>query len=77
MNIIDTHSHLCDPAFDEDLPQVLRRAEEKEVRAIISVSENLTEAEKNLRLSKAYSQILPAAGLYPTELDLDQAKVIG
>lgn len=77
MNIIDTHSHLCDAVFDKDLQEVLKRAEEKDVRAIISVSENLVDTQKNLQLSRAHPQIFPAAGLYPTELDLDQAKVIG
>lgn len=49
MKIIDTHTHLCDLLFDADLEQVLKRAEEKGVAAIISVSENLADAEKNLR----------------------------
>ncbi len=72
--IIDTHAHLCDPAFDTDLATVIRRADEIGVRTIISVSETLADAEKNTKLQTTFPEIQVAAGLYPAHLALDEAE---
>jgi TatD DNase family protein len=71
--MIDTHAHICDPAFDRDRTDVLKRAGRAGVTAIIAVGENLSDARKNLELAERYPILKPAAGLYPTHLDLDQA----
>ena len=71
--LIDVHAHICDPAFDRDRADVLERARKAGVVAIIAVGENLSDARKNLELAKKYPMLLPAAGLYPTVLDLNQA----
>lgn len=72
--LIDTHAHLCSREFDRDLPDVLKRAEKAGVKKIIAVGETLQDATKNLELSRCHSMILPAAGLYPTLLDISQAR---
>ena len=71
--LIDTHAHICDPAFDKDRPEVLEKARKAGVVAIIAVGENLPDARQNLELAKTYPMLKPAAGLYPTVLDLKQA----
>jgi TatD DNase family protein len=71
--IIDTHTHLGDAAFDADRQEVLRRAEAAGVSVVITVSENLEDARKNLELAAQYPQLRPAAGLYPDCLDLEAA----
>ena len=71
--LIDTHAHICDPAFAKDRAEVLERARMAGVAAIIAVAENLTDARKNLELAKRYPMLKPAAGLYPTVLDSNQA----
>ena len=71
--IIDTHAHLCDPVFDPDRDQVLERAKNAGVAAVISVSEDLKDAERNMQLAAEHPMIRPAAGLYPTHLDMQQA----
>jgi len=73
-SIIDTHSHLSDGSFQKDLPQVLERASKAGVKAIISVTETFEEAQATLTLSSRFAQVLPAIGLYPTELDLEGAE---
>jgi TatD DNase family protein len=70
--IIDTHAHLCDPVFDGDRKEVLQRARDAGVAAVVSVGENLLDAERNLRLSEIFPELLPAAGLYPTRLDREE-----
>lgn len=77
MFLIDTHTHLCDPVFDRDREDVLDRAREAGVVGCIAVSETLAEAERNLELAARYpGRILPAAGLFPTVLDLEQGRAI-
>ena len=72
--LTDTHAHLCDPLFDADLGKVLERARQASILAIVSVSENLADAGKNLELAARHPMIRPAAGLYPTILDMDLAR---
>lgn len=72
--LIDTHAHLCDSAFDGDRSEVLERARQAGVGAIVAVGETLAEAELNLELASLHpSMVRPAAGLFPTILDLEQA----
>jgi TatD DNase family protein len=65
---------MCDPGFDKDRAEVLERARRAGVEAIIAVGENLADAAKNLELATKYPMLKPAAGLYPTHLDLNQAR---
>ena len=71
--LTDTHTHLCDPAFDSDRPEVLQRAVDAGIEAIIAVGENLSDANRNLELAANYPILKPAAGLYPAILDRAQA----
>jgi len=71
--LVDTHAHLCDPVFDADRSIVLERARKHGICAVISVGENLSDAETNIRLAQLHPMIRPAAGLYPTHLDLTLA----
>jgi TatD DNase family protein len=75
--LIDTHAHLCDPAFAPDLEAVLARARAAGVGAIVAVGESLEDAERNLELGAAHADLVrPAAGLFPTRLDLLEAERI-
>lgn len=75
-SIIDTHTHICDPVFDDDRGEVLKRARDVGVAAIIAVSENLPDSRRNLELAMEHPILRPAAGLYPTVLDLRQAEAM-
>ncbi|MBN2092028.1 TatD family hydrolase [candidate division KSB1 bacterium] len=72
--IIDKHTHLCDTIFDTDRAEVIKRAQKIGVTKIISVSENINDARKNLELAHQFSILKPAAGLFPTNLDLEAAQ---
>jgi TatD DNase family protein len=71
--LVDTHAHLCDPAFDADLSLVLQKAEASGIGAVIAVCENMNDAVKNLEIAARNQMVRPAAGLYPAILDLDLA----
>ena len=72
--LVDTHTHLYDPVFDEDRDAVLDAAAKAGVGAVIVVSENLTDARRILDLAEQHELIRPAAGLYPTILENEQAE---
>ena len=77
MRLLDAHAHLCDPAFDADLEEVLDRGRAAGVAAIVAVGETLADARKNLELGARFPRVvLPAAGLYPVHLDAGQAEAI-
>lgn len=66
--MIDTHAHLTDATFRNDLPVVLQHAETAGVRYIICVSETAQDAEAVLHLSAAYGPLIqPAIGLHPEQ----------
>ena len=71
--IVDTHAHICDPVFDEDRSEVLERAGNAGITAVIAVGEDLADARKNIDLAAKYPVLHPAAGLYPTILDQARA----
>ena len=71
--MIDCHAHLGDAVFDQDRDAVLARARAAGVVTVVTVGETLEDARRVLELSARHPELLPAAGLYPTHLDLDQA----
>jgi TatD DNase family protein len=74
--IVDTHTHLCDPAFDTDRDEVLQRARDVGIVSILLASENMDDATKNLTLANKYTMLRPMAGLYPTAIDPEQAEIM-
>ena len=73
--LTDCHAHLCDGAFAGDLGEVLARARDAGVEAVIAVGETRADAERNLELAERYPGVVrPTAGLYPTHLDLAEAE---
>lgn len=75
--MIDTHAHLCDPSFAGDLAEVLARAVAVGVEAVVAVGESLEDARRNLELAAAHpGRVLPAAGLFPTRLDAQEADAL-
>jgi TatD DNase family protein len=74
--LVDVHAHLCDPVFDRDRGEVLERARDAGIAAVIGVGESLSDAHKNLDLATHYPMIRPAAGLYPTILDISEAEAM-
>jgi TatD DNase family protein len=76
MELFDAHAHLAAAEFAGDLPEVLARAEAVGVRGIVAVGETLEDAERTLALANRHSLAKPAAGLYPTVLDLGVADAV-
>jgi TatD DNase family protein len=73
VDLTDVHAHICDSVFDSDREAVLARAREAGVAAVIGVAENLEDARRTIELAGAHPMIRPAAGLYPTRLNREEA----
>ncbi len=74
--LIDTHTHLTDASFADDMEDVLARARAVGVSSIVVVSETLAEARAAIALSAAHPMLHPAVGLFPTYLDREEADAI-
>ena len=63
--LVDTHAHLMDPAFADDLPKVLQRAMAAGVGAMICVGYDVASSVAAVRLAELHPQILAAVGIHP------------
>lgn len=65
----DTHCHLCDPAFTEDLDVVLSRAREAGVLRILVPGTDVQDSELAAELSGRVKGVYAAAGMHPSEAE--------
>lgn len=63
--MIDTHCHLNFGAFDEDVGEVIERAEKIGVTKFIVPGARLDSSEKALELSQQFGNVLAAVGFHP------------
>ncbi|MFH1379174.1 MAG: TatD family hydrolase [bacterium] len=67
--LIDTHAHLGDDAFTDDLIDVLTRSKNANISHIITIAETQSLWEPNIELSRSHEFISTAVGLHPHEAD--------
>ncbi len=65
--MIDTHCHLTDPQFRDDLTEVLERARVHGVSRIINAGYDLATSRAAVEMQKNHDWLLPAAGIHPNE----------
>ncbi len=65
--LIDTHCHLDLSWFDEDRDEVIQRAEEVGIRAIVDPSIDLEAAKRVLALAEKHRQVYAAVGVHPND----------
>lgn len=63
--MIDTHAHLDQEEFSQDLPEVLARAQAAGVQKIIAVGVTLTSSQAVLALAQQHTMVYAAAGIHP------------
>ena len=66
--LIDTHAHLCDPDFADDLSEVVERAGAAGVAKIVSISTDLEAARQTLEIAQRFDGVYAAVGLHPGEV---------
>jgi TatD DNase family protein len=74
--LIDTHAHLDFPDFANDLEDVLRRAEEAEVKRIITIGTSIESSERAIELAENHPSVYAAIGVHPSRADEAEDDVI-
>jgi TatD DNase family protein len=74
--LIDTHAHLDFPDFANDLEDVLRRAEEVEVRRVITIGTSIESSRRAIELAENYPSVYAAIGVHPSQVDEAEDDVI-
>lgn len=70
--MIDTHSHIFEPDFTEDLPEVVARAKEVGVEKIFMPNIDDTTVDAMLAVCRQYTgYCYPMLGFHPTSVDAD------
>ena len=67
MRLIDTHAHINDKAFDDDRAQVVARAAESGVEAIINMGDTMESSECCVRLTEEFPSVYAGVGVHPEE----------
>ncbi|MEK6652165.1 MAG: TatD family hydrolase, partial [Nitrospirota bacterium] len=63
--LIDTHCHLEMPEFSEDREEVIQRAREAGIEAVVTVGSDLKGNIGSLELSREYDFIYSSVGIHP------------
>lgn len=66
--LIDSHSHLQDPAYDTDREQVLERARTSDIRGMIAIGCDLESSRQAVALAEQYPMIYATVGVHPHEV---------
>src|SRR6266699_5960825 len=74
--LIDTHAHLDFPDFANDLEDVLRRAEEVEVRRVITIGTSIESSRRAIELAENYPSVYAAICVHPSHVDEAEDDVI-
>lgn len=69
MNFTDTHCHLNDKNFSEDLQEVYERAKNFGVNKIINFGSTLDDSAQAIELAEKFSGMFAGVGIHPEEID--------
>jgi TatD DNase family protein len=84
--MIDTHAHLDFKDFDDDREEVIRRAFDNGVKAIVNIGVDIATSRKSIELAERHEHIFAAVGFHPhnaaeklslpTDEDIEELKKI-
>ena len=63
----DTHAHLSDPGFAQDLPQVIERARAAGVSRIFCIATDLATSRRSIDLAEQYPDLYAVVGWHPSD----------
>lgn len=63
--LFDTHAHLNDEAFEEDVTQVIKKLKDEKFEGIVNVGYDLESSIRAIKLSKEYDFLYASVGLHP------------
>ncbi len=65
--LVDSHAHLEMPQFEEDLPQVLQRARDWGIGAIITCGTHLEDSRRAVEIAAEHPEVFASVGIHPHE----------
>lgn len=67
IELVDTHAHLNDEKFSEDLAETLERAKAAGVSRILNLGDTMDSSQRVVRLAGEYEELFAAVGIHPEE----------
>jgi TatD DNase family protein len=67
--LIDTHAHLDFSQYDRDREEVIKRAFDSGLEAIINISVDLVSCQKSIELARRYDDIHATVGVHPHDAE--------
>lgn len=67
--LIDTHAHLTDDRFSEDVEEVIQKAKDNTVEFIITSGADLLTSKKAVALAEKYDGVYASVGVHPQDVD--------
>ena len=67
MFLIDSHAHLDDPQYANDINEVIQRARENNVQYILSIAQDEKSSHKTLEIVNEHQGIFATVGVHPHE----------
>src|SRR5438132_4667744 len=74
--LIDTHAHLDFPDFANDLEDVLRHAEQADVKRVITIGTSIQSSRRAIELAERYASVYAAIGVHPSYVEKAEDDVI-
>ncbi len=65
MKLFDSHSHINDPCFDKDYDEVLTRAHNADIKAIMIIGTDVATSQKALDLAIKSDTLFSSVGIHP------------
>ncbi len=63
--VIDTHAHLDEPSLRQELDEILDRARQNGVVAIVTIGTDAASSERSVLLAEQYPEVFVAVGIHP------------
>src|SRR5438067_1624072 len=74
--LIDTHAHLDFPDFANDLEDVLRHAEQADVKRVITIGTSIQSSRSAIALAERYASVYAGVGVHPSHVEKAEDDVI-
>lgn len=65
MNLFDSHCHIDDTSYNNDLKQVIERARNEGVSALMVVGVDLKTSKKAITIAQTFDHVITSVGIHP------------
>lgn len=63
--MIDSHCHLADPKFDDDIAETLQRAAVAGINRVVTIGDTIAESEKCVQIAQGFEDVFCTVGVHP------------